>query len=251
MTNHQLPKTPLTIYPAIDLRGGQVVRLRQGDPSRQTTYSADPVETGRRWQAAGADWLHVVNLDGAFQAANETLAILEKLTGLGVRVQFGGGIRSLDDAARALDLGAMRVVFGTAMVDNPDLVTAFVARWGAERLTVALDTRGGKVATHGWQQASAWTPADLGFALAQRGAIHALYTDVSRDGELEGVNVAGTVALAEATGLQVIASGGVASLDDVTALRASGKVAGAILGKALYEGLIDLGAALRLASEPE
>ena len=247
MTDHQ---PPITIYPAIDLRGGQVVRLQQGDPARQTTYSADPVETARRWLAAGAAWLHVVNLDGAFQAANDTLRILERLAGLGVQIQFGGGIRSLEDAARALDLGATRVVFGTAIVQNPDLVTEFVARWGAQRLTVALDARGGKVAIHGWQAESAWTPADLGVALAQRGAIHALYTDVSRDGELEGVNVAGTVALAEATGLQVIASGGVASLEDVVALRASGKVAGAILGKALYEGLVDLREAIRLANRP-
>lgn len=241
----------MIIYPAIDLRGGQVVRLQQGDPTRQTTYSADPVETARRWLDAGTDWLHVVNLDGAFQAANDTLRILEQLAALDVSIQFGGGIRSLEDAARALDLGAARVVFGTAIVQNPDLVTDFVARWGAERLTVALDARGGKVAIHGWQAESSWTPADLGVALAERGAIHALYTDVSRDGELEGVNVAGTIALAEATGLQVIASGGVASLEDVTALRRSGQVAGAILGKALYEGLIDLAEAIRLAGEPD
>jgi len=250
MTHNHQPTT-LIIYPAIDLRGGQVVRLQQGDPTRQTTYSTDPLETARRWLDAGADWLHVVNLDGAFQAANDTLAILARLAGLGVKIQFGGGILSLEDAARALDLGATRVVFGTAIVQNPDLVTEFVARWGAERLTVALDARGGRGAIHGWQAESAWTPTDLGRALAQRGAIHALYTDVSRDGELQGVNVAATVALAEATGLRVIASGGVASLEDVRALRTSGKVAGAILGKALYEGLLDLGEAIRLAGESE
>jgi phosphoribosylformimino-5-aminoimidazole carboxamide ribotide isomerase len=130
-------------------------------------------------------------------------------------------------------------------------VTEFVARWGAERLTVALGARGGKVAIHGWQAESSWTPAELGVALAERGAIHALYTDVSRDGELQGVNVAATVALAEATGLQVIASGGVASLEDLRALRAGGQVAGAILGKALYEGRIDLREAIRLARQTE
>lgn len=238
----------MIIYPAIDLRGGRVVRLQQGDPDRQTVYSSDPLEVARRWQAAGAAWLHVVNLDGAFQAENDTLAILARLGGLGLRIQFGGGIRTLDDAARALDAGASRVVLGTAIAQNPALVDDFVARWGAERLTVALDARGGRVATHGWQTDSAWTPADLGQELARRGAVHALYTDVSRDGELEGVNVAGTVALAEATGLQVIASGGVATLDDLRALLASGKVAGAITGKALYEGVFTLEQALAVTA---
>ena len=237
----------MIIYPAIDLRGGRVVRLQQGDPNRQTTYSSDPLEVGRRWQSAGAAWLHVVNLDGAFQDENNTLAILEGLAGLGLAVQFGGGIRTLDDVARAIEAGASRVVLGTAIVQNPDLVNDFVARWGAERLTIALDAKGGRVATHGWQTESAWTPADLGRELARRGAVHALYTDVARDGELEGVNVEGTVALAEATGLQVIASGGVATLDDIRALLESGKVAGAITGKALYEGVFSLEDALALA----
>lgn len=236
----------MIIYPAIDLRGGRVVRLQQGDPDRQTTYSDDPVAVAKRWQAAGAEWLHVVNLDGAFQDANDTLAILAKLAAVGLKIQFGGGIRTLDDAALALERGASRVVLGTAVVQNPDLVDAFVARWDAEHLTIALDARGDRVATHGWQTESTWTPADLGRELAGRGAIHALYTDVARDGELEGVNVAGTVALAEATGLHVIASGGVATLDDIRALLATGKVAGAITGKALYEGVFQLEEALAL-----
>ncbi|GAB4575294.1 MAG: 1-(5-phosphoribosyl)-5-[(5-phosphoribosylamino) methylideneamino]imidazole-4-carboxamide isomerase [Anaerolineae bacterium] len=238
----------MIIYPAIDLRGGQVVRLQQGDPHRQTTYSADPLEVARRWQAAGARWLHIVNLDGAFQAANDNFAILEKLAALNLHIQFGGGIRTLNDAARALEAGAARVVLGTAVVQNPALVEEFIARWDAERLTVALDARGGRVATHGWQTQSDWTPADLGRELARRGAIHALYTDVARDGELEGVNVAGTVALAEATGLQVIASGGVATLEDIRALKATGKVAGAVTGKALYEGRFTLEEALQIAA---
>ncbi len=241
----------MIIYPALDLRGGKVVRLLQGDPARQTTYSDDPLEVARRWQAAGAGWLHVVNLDGAFQAANDSLAILARLAALGLPIQFGGGIRSLEDAARALDAGATRVIFGTAVVQNPALVEAFMARWDAERLTVALDARGDRVATHGWQADSGWTPADLGRDLARRGAIHALYTDVSRDGGLEGVNIAGTVALAEATGLQVIASGGVASLADLRALQASGRVAGAITGKALYEGVFTLEDALQAVASPE
>lgn len=239
----------MIIYPAIDLRGGQVVRLQQGDPNRQTTYSSDPLDIAHRWQDAGADWLHVINLDGAFQAANDNMAILAKLAQLDMQVQFGGGIRSLDDAAKAIDAGASRVILGTAAVQNPAMIDAFVARWGSDKLTVALDAHGDRVAIHGWQEASDWTTVDLGNEFARRGAVHALYTDVARDGELQGVNVEATVALAEATGMQVIASGGVASLEDIRVLHASGKVAGAITGKALYEGLLDLGEALALVND--
>lgn len=239
----------MIIYPAIDLRGGNVVRLRQGDPHRQTVYSDDPAEVAARWHQAGADWLHVINLDGALDTANDNLALLPDLARLDLAIQFGGGVRGLEDAARILEIGATRVIMGTALTQNPDLAGEIVARFGAERLVVALDARQGRVATHGWQQDSAWTPAELGRRFADLGVIHALYTDVSRDGELEGVNVAATVALAEATGLQVIASGGVSSLSDVIALRDTGKVAGAILGTALYEGIVDLAEAIRLAGE--
>ncbi len=237
----------MIIYPAIDLRGGKVVRLRQGDPNQQTVYSDDPLDVARRWDDAGADWLHVVNLDGALDAANDTLSLLPDLARLDLSVQFGGGVRSLDDVERVLGLGAARVVVGTAAVQNPDLVSEIVARYGAEHVVVALDARGGRVATHGWQAVSEWTPLDLGKEFARRGVVHALYTDVLRDGGLEGVNIEATVRLADATGLQVIASGGVASLQDVIALRDSGHVAGAILGTALYEGIIDLAEAIRLA----
>lgn len=239
----------MIIYPAIDLHDGKVVRLQQGDLDREKVYSANPLEIAVRWLDAGTDWLHVVNLDGAFAAANDNLAILERITQMDVNVQFGGGVRSLDDAERALEMGVVRVVMGTAVVQSPDLVAEFVARWGAERLAVALDARGERVTTHGWQEKSAWTPAALGQQLAERGAVHALYTDVSRDGELEGVNIAATVALAEATGLKVIASGGVASLGEVIALSEEKTVAGAVLGKALYEDIIDLAEAIRLAGE--
>lgn len=239
----------MILYPAIDLRGGQVVRLQQGDPARQTHYSADPLAVAHRWQEAGAAWLHVINLDGAFQTANDNLAVLGRLAGLGIPIQFGGGIRSLEDAARAFDAGAARVILGTAVAQDPALVEAFVARWGAERLAVALDSRGGQVAIHGWQAASAWTPVELGRALARRGAVHALYTDIVRDGGLQGVDVAGTARLAVETGLQVIASGGVASLEDIRALRATGQVAGAVVGKALYEGVFSLADALRVAAD--
>jgi phosphoribosylformimino-5-aminoimidazole carboxamide ribotide isomerase len=237
----------MIIYPSIDLRGGKVVRLKEGDPNRQTVFSDNPVETARNWIGQGASWLHMVNLDGAFAEANDNLGILEQVARLGVPVQFGGGLRSIDDLARAIEAGAARVVIGTAAVQQPELVDEAIARWGAERVCVGLDARDGKVATHGWQQQTDWTPVEFGRQMAARGVKHALYTDVNRDGGLLGVNVDGTVNLARATGLQVIASGGVGSLDDIRALAASGLVAGAIIGMALYEGRIQLRDALALA----
>lgn len=237
----------MIVYPALDLRGGQVVRLQQGDPNRQTAYSSDPAAVAARWIAAGAHWLHVVNLDGALSAANDNETVVKALIKLGVPIQFGGGLRSANDVGRALDLGVARVVLGTLAVAQPELVAALIAQHGAERIAVALDARDGQVTTHGWQQISTATPAELGKRLAASGARHALYTDVSRDGELGGVNVAATAELARQTGLSVIASGGVSGLADVIALRAAGGVAGVVLGKALYEGRIDLAEALKAA----
>lgn len=240
----------MIIYPAIDLRGGRVVRLKEGDPSRQTVFSDDPVATAEKWIADGAHWLHVVNLDGAFAAANDNGAILERVAKLGIPVQFGGGLRTLDDIADAFIRGASRVVLGTVAIEKPEIVREVVSRWGSESVCVALDARGGKVTTHGWQQASERTPADVGRDMVNIGVQHALYTDVSRDGSLEGVNVEATVALAQATGLQVIASGGVSNLNDIERLQASGSVAGAVIGMALYEARLTLPEAIAAAGGP-
>jgi phosphoribosylformimino-5-aminoimidazole carboxamide ribotide isomerase len=239
----------LILYPALDLQGGKVVRLRQGDRTRQTVYSDDPASVAERWRAAGAQWLHVINLDGAFSIANDNEQVVKQLVRCGLPIQFGGGLRSLDDVQWAFDLGVARVVIGTLAIEQPDIIDAVIEGWGAEALAVGLDARQGKVTTHGWQQVTDVTPADLGRAMAARGARHALYTDVSRDGELSGVNVQATVELARQTGLQVIASGGVSSLSDIVALHESGAVAGAILGTALYEGLVDLAEAIRLSRD--
>ena len=237
----------MIIYPAIDLRGGRVVRLKEGDPARQTVFSDDPLAIAHRWIDDGAAWLHMVNLDGAFAAANDNGEILEAVAALGVPVQFGGGLRTLADVEAAFERGARRVVLGTVAIEQPDGVRQVIERWGSESVCVALDARGGKVTTHGWQQASERTPAEVGREMANGGVRHALYTDVSRDGSLEGVNVAATVALAQATGLQVIASGGVSQLADITQLRASGAVAGAVIGMALYEGRFTLPEAIAAA----
>lgn len=238
----------MIIYPAIDLRGGRVVRLIQGDPARQTIHSDDPVSTAQRWQRTRAEWLHVINLDGALGEESLSLEMLSRLAAVGLPIQFGGGLRSLDDAHRALDAGAARVILGTLAVKQPESAGEAVLRFGPEAVTVALDARDGRVATHGWQEQSVWAPVELGQRFATMGVRHALYTDITRDGELRGVNVAATAELAWKTGLSVIASGGVASLDDIRALKAAeAGIAGVVIGKALYTGALTLEDALRLS----
>ena len=234
----------MIIYPALDLRGGAVVRLREGDPQQQFTFNRDPIDAARAWVAQGASWLHVVNLDGAFSEANDNIAILELISLLGLPVQFGGGLRTLDQMQRAINCGASRIILGTVAVNEPQLVAEAVKRFGADAVCVALDARDGHITTHGWQQATDTTPAQLGQAMAQAGLRHALFTDVRRDGLLSGVNIEATVKLARETGLQVIASGGVSTLEEIEALRDSKIVAGAVIGMALYRGHITLRNAL-------
>lgn len=225
----------MIIYPAIDLRGGKVVRLREGDPKRQIVFSDDPVATAQSWIDQGARWLHMVNLDGAFDSESENLGILENVAKLDAQVQYTGGLREMAALQQAWDCGASRIVIGTMAVREPKSVAVAVARFGAEAICVALDARDGKVVSHGWTESSAHSPAALGARLYGLGARHALYTDVQRDGGLSGVNIAGTVALAQETGLQVIASGGVSQVSEIQQLASSNIVAGAIIGMALYQ----------------
>jgi phosphoribosylformimino-5-aminoimidazole carboxamide ribotide isomerase len=238
------------IYPSIDLRGGKVVRLREGDPNRQTVFSNDPLATAQEWIDAGAAWIHMVNLDGAFaqaKAANNNGAILESVAKLSANVQFAGGLRTLDDIALTFERGAGRVVLGTVAVQQPEIVTQAIARWGTEKISVALDARDGKVTTHGWQEKTTMKPIEFGQQMRTRGVIHALYTDVNRDGGLAGSNVAGTIELGRETGLQVIASGGVSTIEEIREYAASGAVAGAVIGMALYEKRLSLRDALEAA----
>nr|MBP7592975.1 1-(5-phosphoribosyl)-5-((5-phosphoribosylamino)methylideneamino)imidazole-4-carboxamide isomerase [Chloroflexota bacterium] len=205
--------------------------------------SDDPAAMGRQWLAAGAEWLHVVNLDGAFdEAGAANWAALPQLTRLGAQVQFGGGIRALADVARALEAGAARVILGTTAVENPALVAEAIAQFGAERIVVGIDARDGRVKTRGWLHDTAVTPAQLGQQMKESGVQTIIYTDISRDGVLTGVNAAATAQLAQATGLRVIASGGVAALDDITrcAALAGQGVVGVITGRAIYDGRLDL-----------
>jgi phosphoribosylformimino-5-aminoimidazole carboxamide ribotide isomerase len=243
----------MIVFPAIDLRQGQVVRLRQGDPQAETVFGTDPVQVARRWVGQGAQWLHVVNLDGALGEQGGAALNLRRLAEIraatGMPIQFGGGVRSTADVGRALDLGASRVLLGTVAVRAPEVVGDALARYGAERVMVALDARHGLVATHGWQSTSTRRVEELALQMRELGLRRAIFTDVARDGMLTGVNVTATAALARASGLLVIASGGVAGLSDIEALRrheADG-VEGVIVGQALYTGAIDLPGALAAA----
>jgi phosphoribosylformimino-5-aminoimidazole carboxamide ribotide isomerase len=240
------------IFPAIDLRGGRVVRLRLGDPGRQTMYSDDPVEIARRWQDAGATWLHVVNLDGAFhETGPANWRVLPAMAKVGMKVQFGGGLRSTADVTRAFGAGVSRVILGTAALESPALVDEVMARFGRESIAVGIDAQDGRVRTRGWQIGTDVSPFELGRAMHDRGVETAIFTDISRDGILAGVNVDSTLALAESTGLAVIASGGVRDLADIEALLAKAHpgIVGVIIGRALYEGRVDLAQAIALTRQ--
>ncbi len=233
-----------TVYPAIDLRGGQVVRLVQGDPAQQTVYDDDPAQVAQRWCTLEAQWLHVVNLDGAFgeDAAANHLA-LQTIIDIGIRVQFGGGLRALADIEAALALGVERVVLGTVAFENESLVAEAITRFGSERIVVGLDARDGRVRVRGWVQDTRLAPQTIATRLKGHGLTTVVYTNIARDGVGGGVDLKSTCQLAAETGLDVIASGGVASLADIRAVQAAG-LAGVIVGRALYEGQIDLAEAL-------
>jgi phosphoribosylformimino-5-aminoimidazole carboxamide ribotide isomerase len=232
-----------TIYPAIDLRDGQVVRLQHGDPDKQTTFGSDPIAIAQRWLDDGASWLHVVNLDGAFdEKGTANWSVLPHLTALPAHVQFGGGIRSLADVERVLHAGVARVILGTAAIENPDLVSQAITRFGPDYIAVGIDARDGRVKTRGWLTDTAVTPTQLGQQMKERGVRTVIYTDISRDGVLTGVNAEATAQLAQATSLSVIASGGVASLEDVRRCHALANkgIGGVIIGRALYDGKVAL-----------
>jgi phosphoribosylformimino-5-aminoimidazole carboxamide ribotide isomerase len=238
-----MSNTPFIVFPAIDLRNGQVVRLKEGDPTRQTAYSTHPADVARRWIAAGARWLHVVNLDGAFDqpdAANaRALAeILRAAQAAGVPVQFGGGLRSSGAIQQALSLGVTRVMLGTLAVEQPRTLEDALHRWGTERIGASLDARDGRVQVRGWQSDTPLLARDAADRLHAAGLVWLVFTDIARDGLQTGLNLAATLELARSSGLRVIASGGVSRLSDVQSARDAG-LAGAIVGRALYEGSVE------------
>lgn len=233
-----------TIYPAIDLRGGKVVRLEEGDPKRMTAYSDDPTATARRWLSMGASWLHVVNLDGAFGESDKAnRSALESILKLGAHIQLGGGMRSLDAIESAIKMGVSRVVLGTIAVEQPAVVADALKQFGADKIFVGIDARDGLVRVRGWKDESGISATELALQMRTVGLRAVIFTDIRRDGLGSGLNIPSTRELADASGLDVIASGGVRTLEDVIAAR-DAKLAGAIIGRALYEGTIDLRSAL-------
>ena len=236
-----------TIYPAIDLRAGEVVRLRQGDPTQQKAYSSDPAQIAQNWQAQGAYWLHLVNLDGAFGENTEPnqRAIKNILAACGDKIftQLGGGLRSLGDIRSALALGITRVILGTAILENPGFAEKAIGEFGSDRIVFGLDARDGVLMTRGWQKASDRSLFEFASALKEIGATRIIYTNIATDGMGIGNDTQNTRQLAEQSGLDVIASGGIASLDDVREVKNAG-LSGVIIGRALYENQISLKEAL-------
>lgn len=231
------------IFPAIDLHGGKVVRLMEGDPERQTNYSNDPGGMASRWIRSGAAWLHVVNLDGAFGesgTANEQAlhAVLSEANRANVRIQFGGGLRSLEAIETVLQTGVSRVILGTLAIEQPEVLRKALSLWGNEKIGVSLDAYNGRVKVRGWQSATPILAVDAAMKFHKEGLRWLIFTDIARDGLQTGLNLPATSDLAHQSRLQVIASGGVSCLADVRAAQAAG-LAGVIVGKALYEGAIN------------
>jgi phosphoribosylformimino-5-aminoimidazole carboxamide ribotide isomerase len=239
----------MLIVPSVDLSEGAVVRLAQGDPSRKTIYPADPFELAARYAQAGADVLHIVDLDGAFAGEPRHAELIGRLCDhAGLPVQVGGGIRSLETARSYLENGATRVVFGTAAVREPELVRAAVAEFGPERVVGALDAKEGRIAIRGWTETGE-PVEDVGRRFREAGLLRALHTDVARDGIGTGPNLQASIALAQAADIRIIVSGGVSSIEDVARVASCGepRIEGLIIGRALYEGKLDLAEACRIA----
>jgi phosphoribosylformimino-5-aminoimidazole carboxamide ribotide isomerase len=237
----------MILYPAIDLKDGQCVRLLRGDMAKATVFGADPAAQARAFAQAGCRWLHLVDLNGAFAGAPVNGAAVEAiLAAVTVPVQLGGGIRDRATLERWLERGVTRVILGTAAVRDPGFVREAAAAWPG-RVAVGIDARAGMVAVEGWAETTDMTATDLARRFEDAGVAAIVYTDIERDGAMQGPNVAATAALARAVAIPVIASGGVSSLADLQALKDSGApLDGAISGRALYEGKLDLAAAVAL-----
>lgn len=263
------------------------MRLRQGDPNAETVFSDNPAAMARHWAEQGAEWLHIVNLDGALGATQTQIDLLHRSpnvriqhpgeaapssveeeinrhlpinlrrlheirSAVNIPIQFGGGLRTLDDIRLAIELGATRVVLGTVAIENPGLVNEALSLWGAERIVVGLDARDGKVATHGWKQVSSADVVEMGHKMHALGVRHVIFTDIARDGMLSGVNLAMTARLGDVTGLKVLASGGVAGIDDIERLKEHEhyNIEGVIVGQAIYTGQLDLAQAIAVGHRP-
>lgn len=243
--------TTLNIFPAIDMRGGKCVRLYKGDYAQETVYGDSPFDMAKSFSDAGAPYVHMVDLDGAKDGqrvhANDVIRVAKELP---IKVQIGGGIRSEEDVQFYLENGVDRVIIGSLAIREPELVASFIEKFGAEKIVIGLDAKDGMVATHGWLETSTQTAVEVGQYFAEKGAKYFIFTDIATDGTLQGPNIAANELLANETGAQVIVSGGMSSLADITAVKeAAGttSITGVIIGKALYTGQFTLEEALQEA----
>ena len=241
----------MIIYPAIDIRGGRCVRLTEGRFDAETVFADDPAEMALKWAGMGAEFLHLVDLDGALAGEGKSVPVIERiLQSVNIPVQLGGGIRNLETIEKLLALGVTRLILGSAAVKNPQLVEEACKKYPGH-IAVGIDAKNGEVAIEGWGKGSGVAATELAKQMAAYGVETIIYTDISRDGMLSGVNVEVTAALARACGVPIIASGGVASIEDIRRVKAveADVVQGCIIGKAIYTGAVDLKEALALAKE--
>ena len=235
----------MILYPAIDLKDGQAVRLLRGDMDKATVFSDSPADQAKAFVDAGCEWIHLVDLNGAFEGRPVNAEAVDAILGaINVPAQLGGGIRDMSTIAEWIEKGLSRVILGTVAVENPALVREAAAAFPG-KIAVGLDARNGRVATRGWAEETDVMVSDLAKSFEDVGVAAIIYTDIDRDGAMGGPNIPATIALAEAVDIPVIASGGVSSMADLIALKETGTIAGAISGRALYDGAIDLTEALR------
>ncbi|MCI8887446.1 MAG: 1-(5-phosphoribosyl)-5-[(5-phosphoribosylamino)methylideneamino]imidazole-4-carboxamide isomerase [Hungatella sp.] len=235
----------MQLYPAIDMKDGKCVRLTQGLFDQVKVYGEDPCEMAKLWVSKGASFLHVVDLDGALAGRSVNESVIQRIVAsVTVPVQLGGGIRTREAAANMLSLGVSRVIIGTRAAKEPEFIGELVEELGADQIVAGIDARDGMVAMEGWEKISTLNASMLCKKMKEYGVRHVVYTDISRDGTLTGPNVEATKRLTDETGMNIIASGGVSSMEDLKTLHSQG-IQGAIIGKALYENRIDLGEAVR------
>lgn len=230
----------MQLYPAIDLKDGKCVRLVQGDYNTVTVFSEEPALMAYRWEKEGGTYLHLVDLDGAKEGRSVNEAAIRSIVeAINIPVELGGGIRTLEQIKEKLELGVSRVILGSVAVKNKELVKEAIKRFGSRRIVVGVDAKGGQVAIEGWLEVTSLSVIEFCMELKSLGVTTIIYTDIAKDGMMKGPNVEETKALVEATGMEIIASGGIATLEDLSAVEAIG-VKGAIIGKALYVGAIKL-----------
>ena len=243
----------MLIFPAIDIRGGKCVRLLKGDFAQETVFSDDPAAMARKWQQQGARFLHLVDLDGALAGKSQNLATVKAiLAAVTIPVELGGGIRTMENVDEVLALGVRRVILGSVAVRNPELVKVACAKYG-DRVVVGIDAKDGIVAVDGWGVSGNVQVGDLAREMGKAGVRTIIYTDIARDGTLEGVNVEATARLARESGIQIVASGGVKSVEDIRALKPYEKdgIEGVIVGKSIYMGTLDLQEAIEIAGKED